>query len=338
MSNRAIITLLLAALAVACAKDPAPPVLRAGYLPNISHSQFLIGLSRGDFQRALGSGVTIQPLLFNGGPSIIEALFAGRIDLACVGPNPTINGWVQSRGQALRVVAGASSGGAALVVRSDAGVRAAADLSGKRLATPQLGNTQDVALRRFLAANGLQPAANGGSVEIIPTANPQILELFLRKEIDGAWVPEPWASRLVVEGVGVVLADERELWPGGDFVTAHVIVSTKFLRAHPELVRAWLDAHVEITQWELEHSDEACRLVNLELERLTGRKLAGEVLLQSWSRMRPAWDPLAGTLGAHAAAAQEAGLLREEPDLNGVYDLAFLNDVLREKGLPKVRP
>lgn len=344
MSRAALPSLALAAAAAlllaGCAAEPpdpaAPRVIRVGYFPNVTHSQALVGLARGDFQRALGPGVTIEPTTFNAGPSVIEAMFGGELDLAYIGPNPAINGFVQSKGEALRVVAGATSGGAALVVRMDAGIRTAADLAGRKVSSPQLGNTQDVALRNWLAAKGLAPSEKGGSVDVVPTQNPMILDLFRRGDIVGAWVPEPWASRLVVEGGGTILVDERTLWPGGDFVTAHVIVSTKFLRAHPDLVRKWLEAHVTITEWELSNPVEAKRILNGEIEKLTGKKLADEVLAQAWERMRPTWDPIGPSLVASADAAHDAGFLREKPDLTGIYDLALLNEVLRSQQLPEI--
>jgi NitT/TauT family transport system substrate-binding protein len=310
--------------------------MRVGYFPNITHSQALIGLARGDFQQALGDAVTIEATSFNAGPSVIEALFAGQIDLAYIGPNPAINGYVQSKGEALRIVAGATSAGAALVVRPAANIQSAADLAGKRLSTPQLGNTQDVALRNYLIANGLNSTENGGNVAVIPTQNPQILDLFKQGQIDGAWVPEPWASRLVVEGGGEVFLDERDLWPNGDFVTAHIIVSTSFLQAHPDLVQAWLEAHVAITEWELANPGEAQALLNAEIEKLTGKKLAADVLAAAWERMRPTWDPIASSLFAAADAAFAAGFLKEKPDLAGIYDLKLLNEVLKQRGLPEI--
>lgn len=337
------IGLALAVLTAACggrstgSSTAAPIVMRVGYFPNITHSQALVGLARGDFQEALGPGVTIQTTVFNAGPSAIEALFAGQIDLTYVGPNPAINGYVQSKGEALRIVSGATSGGAALVVRPEADIKSPADFAGKRLASPQLGNTQDVALRNYLIANGLNSVEKGGNVEVIPTQNPQILDLFRQGQIDGAWVPEPWASRLVVEGGGVVYLDERDLWANGDFVAAHIIVSTAFLKAHPELVKAWLTAHVAVTQWEVDRPAEAQALLNAEVEKLTGKKLKDVVLTQAWARMRPTWDPISASLMQSAEAAYAAGFLKEKPNLGGIYDLSLLNEVLRDGGLPEVR-
>ena len=339
--NRLLAAAAAILLLVSCGGEPpaapgAPRAIRVGYFPNVTHSQALVGLARGDFQRALGDGVTIEATTFNAGPSVIEALFGGEIDLAYIGPNPAINGYVQSKGEALRIVAGATSGGAALVVRRDAGIRLAADFAGKKIASPQLGNTQDVALRAWLVAHRLAPREKGGTVDVVPTQNPQILDLFRRGDIDGAWVPEPWASRLVVDGGGEILVDERTLWPGGDFVTAHVIVSTKFLRENPDLVRRWLDAHVAVTAWELAHPGEAKAILNEEIAKLTGKKLPDAVLAQAWERMRPTWDPIAPSLLASADAAHAAGYLRDKPDLSGIYDLAPLNEALRARQLPEV--
>jgi len=270
-----VVSLILTVMLAGCSASPAqgPVTMRVGYFPNITHSQALIGIARGDFQRVLGQNITLDVKVFNAGPSVIEAMFAGQLDLSYIGPNPAINGYVKSNGQALRVIAGATSGGAALVVRPDANITRPEDLAGKKLASPQLGNTQDVALRAYLAAHSLKPTEKGGTVQVIPTDNPQILDLFRQKQIDGAWVPEPWATRLIVDGGGRLFLDERDLWPNGEFVTAHIIVSTKFLREHPDLVKAWLRAHVEVTQWELSNSEAAKQLANDEIKRLTGKEI-----------------------------------------------------------------
>jgi len=265
---------------------------------------------------------------------VIDALFAGEIDLAYIGPNPAINGYVRSQGEALRVIAGATSGGAAFIVRPQAGIHSPADLNGKRLGTPQLGNTQDVALRSYLSRNQLEPTEHGGTVQIIPTANPQILDLFRRGEIDGAWVPEPWATRLLLEGDGVLFFDERSLWPNGDFTTALLIVRTEFLEGHPDLVRRWLQAHVSLTLWEESNPDEAKRLANEEIGRITSQALPQAVLDGAWSRQRVTFDPLTETIVASAQAAYAAGYLDAEPDLSGMLELGPLNAVLAELGLP----
>ena len=321
---------------VGCASSPAASevLVRVGYFPNLTHSQALIGLARGDFAQILGPQARIEPKVFNAGPSVIEALFAGEIDLAYIGPNPAINGFVRSQGEALRVIAGATSGGAAFIVRPEAGIRSPDDLNGKRLATPQLGNTQDVALRSYLAQHQLLTTEQGGTVQIIPTANPQILDLFRRGEIDGAWVPEPWATRLLLEGGGELFFDERSLWPGGDFTTALLIVRTGFLSAHPDLVQRWLQAHVNLTVWEESNPDEAKRLANEEIGRITSQALPQAVLDGAWSRQRVTYDPLSATINASAEAAYAAGYLESEPDLSGMIELGPLQAVLADLGLP----
>ncbi len=223
--------------------------VRVGAFPNITHSQAMVGKANGAFEKAMGPSVKIEWKTFNAGPSAIEALFAGAIDMTYIGPNPTISGYVRSNGEALRVVAGSGSGGAALVVRNDSGIQKPADFRGKKVASPQLGNTQDVALRSWLKANGLKSVDKGGDVQVIPLANPDQLILFLKKELDAAWAPEPWATRLIREGNGRLFLDERTLWPNGQFVCANLIVSAKFLKEHPDLVKNWLRAQVELTDW-----------------------------------------------------------------------------------------
>jgi NitT/TauT family transport system substrate-binding protein len=306
----------------------APIPLRVGYFPNLTHSQAVIGIARGDFAKSLPLGVVLQPKVFNAGPDEIEAMFANQIDLAYIGPSPAINGYLKSSGQALRLIAGATSGGAALVVRPASGIHAPGDLSGKRIATPQLGNTQDIALRSYLDQHGLKTAEKGGTVTIVPVSNPEILQLFRQGQIDGAWVPEPWASRLVVDGGGTVFLDERDLWPNRAFSTAVVIVGTPFLHDHPVIIKAWLQTHVALTLWERAHPDQAKTLANQEIGRLTSQTISTEVLDQAWSRMEVTYDPLQDTLLSQAQAAQRAGFLQAPFDLSGLTDLSLLNQVL----------
>lgn len=326
----ALTSLLVAASLPA---QDAPVVMRAGHFPNITHSQGLIGQATGWFDKALAPEARVEWKIFNAGPSAIEALFAGAIDLTYIGPNPAINGYVRSRGEALRIVAGATSGGAALVVRADSGIQKAEDFRGKKIASPQLGNTQDVALRGWLNTHRLRLREKGGDVQVIPIANPDQLTLFIKKEIDGAWAPEPWASRLIREAGGRLFFDERDLWPDGQFVTAHLIVSTKFLREHRGLVKKWIKAHVELTEWINKNLPEAKRVLNQEIKKETGKALPAEVLDDSFSRLQVTYDPIRSSLITSARWAFEAGFLgRERPELSGIYDLSILNEVLTEKG------
>src|SRR6266498_5104081 len=218
--------------------------LKIGYFPNINHAQAVIGIGNGDFQRALGDNIEIKRFVFNAGPSAIEALFAKQIDAAYVGPNPAINGYIVSEGKNVRIIAGASSGGAVFVVRNDSGIQTPKDFAGKKFASPQLGNTQDVALRKYLLDNGYKTKEKGGNVEVLPVKNPDILTLMLKKEIDGAWVPEPWGEKLIKEGNARQFLDERTLWPDGKFVTANIVVNPEYLRANPDVIKKLLEAHI----------------------------------------------------------------------------------------------
>jgi NitT/TauT family transport system substrate-binding protein len=316
----------------------APVVIRAGHFPNITHSQGVIGQANGWFDKAMAPEARVDWKIFNAGPSVIEALYAGAIDIAYIGPNPAINGYVRSQGEALRIVAGATSGGAALIVRADSGIQKLQDFHGKKIASPQLGNTQDVALRSWLQRNGLKLREKGGDVQVIPIANPDQLTLFLKKEIDGAWAPEPWASRLIREANGRLFLDERDLWPNQQFVTTHIIVSTKFLKQHRNLVKKWIKAHVELTEWINKDLPGAKRVLNEEIKKETGKALPQPVLDDSFSRLTVTYDPVRSSLYTSAHAAFEAGLLgRQRPDLSGIYDLSMLNEVLKEKGLKPVQ-
>lgn len=311
----------------------AQTTIRVGAFPNITHAQPMIGKANGWFEKAMGSNVKIEWRSFNAGPSAIEALFAGAIDMAYVGPNPAINGYVRSNGEALRIIAGATSGGAALVVRNDSGISKPEDFHGKRVASPQMGNTQDVALRAWLKSHGLTTLDKGGDVVVMPIANPDQLTLFLKKEIDAAWAPEPWASRLVDEAGGRIFLDERTLWPNGQFLTTELVVSTKFLQSHPDLVKKWLAAHIDLTDWINRHVPEAKQILNQQIQKETGKALASTILDDSFGHLLVTYDPLRGPFLRAAQLAFEAGFLgRQMPDLSRIYDLTLLNQVLIEEG------
>jgi NitT/TauT family transport system substrate-binding protein len=309
-----------------------PTVIRVGAFPNITHAQAMVGKANGWFDKAMGPQVKVQWTSFNAGPAAIEALFAGAIDMTYVGPNPAINGYVRSNREALRVVAGAASGGASLVVRKDAGINRPEDFHGKRVASPQFGNTQDVSLRNWLKQHGMKTTEKGGDVQIVPMANPDQLTLFLKNELDAAWAPEPWATRLIHEGNGRLFVDERTLWPNGQFVIGLLVVNTKFLKAHPDLVKNWIRANVDLTDWINSHQPEARKLLNQQIQHETGKALPSLVLDEAFSRMQVTYDPLPAALHIAARQAFENGFLgRQMPDLSGLYDLSLLNQVLAEK-------
>lgn len=308
--------------------------IRIGHFPNITHAQAVYAHATGEFDKKLG--VKVEWSVFNAGPSAIESLFADAVDAAYIGPNPAINGFIKSRGEGLRIVAGATTGGAALVVRRDGGITSDKGFHDQTVATPQLGNTQDVAARAWFQSKGYSLKESGGDLTIIPLANPDQLTLFQKREIAGAWTVEPWVSRLEFEGGGRVFLEEKSLWPDGKYVTTQLIVAKKFLDKNPGLVRKLVAAHVEITQ-HINKDKHAPALINKEIEKeTTGKPLKPEVLDAAWKRLTFTWDPIRTSLVKSADDAYKAGFLREKPKLDGIYDLTFLNAVLKEKGLPSI--
>jgi len=313
--------------------------LRIGYFPNITHSQAVIGLNNGDFQKTLGDNVTVETFRFNAGPSAIESLLADRIDATYIGPNPAINGYLLTGGKDLRVISGASSGGASFIVRNDSGIETVNDLGGKKFASPQLGNTQDVALRKYLIDNGFNTVENGGNVTVLPIANADILTVFLKGEIDGAWVPEPWATRLVQEAGGKVFVDEKSLWPDGKFVTGNLIVRTDYLEKNPEIIKKLLEAHVDETLKINNDTAAAAKEFNTQLKKLTGQEISESVLDKAYSNLELTYDPLKLTLFKSANDAYDLGFIekgKDRPNLSGIYDTTLLNEVLAEKGLQSI--
>src|SRR5215213_10052492 len=318
----------------AAAASGAADELRLGYYANVTHAPALIGVNEGLFADELGD-TKLTTQVFNAGPDVVEALFAGAIDAAYIGPSPTINAYGQSDGDAIRIIAGAASGGAQLVVRD--GIDSVDDLKGTTLASPQLGNTQDVALRTWLTEEGLENSVEGGGdVTITPTANADVLNLFQTGELDGAWVPEPYASRLVLEAGGHVLVNERDLWPGGEFVTTHLIVRTEFLEQYPKTVAALLRGHVAAVEFAASNAEGAQAAVNAGLEAAGGSALGADVLDRAWDELAVTYDPIASALKQSAQNGVAAGTTEDEVDLAGIYDLRPLNAVLRDRGLDPV--
>jgi NitT/TauT family transport system substrate-binding protein len=317
---------------------PKPVTLRLGYFPNVTHVQPIVGIARGTFKDDLGPNVTLDTSkTFNAGPAAVEALFAGSIDATYIGPNPTVNAYVKSKGQDVRVIAGAVSGGAQLIVREAAGITKPADFANRKVASPQLGGTQDVALRTWLKSNGLNAKEQGGNVTVLPTANADTLTLFQKGDIDAAWVPEPWGTRLIQEAGGKLFVDEASLWPGGQWVTTNLIVKTSFLKDHPDVVENLLKAHVETTEWIKANPEDAKALVNKGIEQLTGKALSQKVIDAAWKNITVTDDPLASTLTKAANDAYALEFLDSKPDLSALYALDLLNKVLKAKNLPEVK-
>ncbi|MFB9464678.1 ABC transporter substrate-binding protein [Streptomyces cinereospinus] len=308
--------------------------VRIGYFPNLTHATALVGVQQGILQKELG-GTTIKASTFNAGPSEIEALNAGSIDIGWIGPSPAINGYTKSNGENLRIVSGSASGGVRLVVNPDK-IKTLDDLKGKKIATPQLGNTQDIAFLNWIAERGWKVDAESGKgdVSVVRTDNKVTPDAYASGSVDGAWVPEPTASKLVSEGAKVLL-DEADLWPDKKFVITNIIVSQSFLTEHPDVVEAVLRGSVRTNQWINANPEQAKASANKALEKLSGKPLPAEVIDPAWESITFLDDPLASTLDAQAEHAVKAGLL-EQPDLKGIYDLAPLNKVLRAEGEEEV--
>ena len=292
--------------------------LRVGYFPNVTHAQGVVGShttreKRGWFEQRLGPDVTVQWYPFNAGPSAMEAIFAGSIDLTYVGPNPALNAYIRSRGDEIRVLAGAAEGGAALVVPGDGRVKQPADFKGGRIATPQLGNTQDVAARAWLKKQGFRITLTGGDVLVVPTANPDQLQLFQQGKLDGVWTVEPWVSRLELEAGGRVFLDQN------DAVTTVLVSSVKFLKAHPGLAEKFRAAHVELTEWLNAHPDEAKNLVRAGLTAETKREMSAAIVASAWRRLKFTAQVTQSQFAALVGDAQSAGFLRDAIPLDRLF-------------------
>ena len=316
-----------AAPSSAAAGDAKAPALRLGYFANVTHAGAVHGVASGSFQQALGA-TKLETSVFNAGPAAIEAMAGGAIDATFIGPNPAINGFANSGGKLLKVVAGTTSGGAALIVKPE--ITDVAQLAGKKIATPQLGNTQDVAAKAFFAEKGID------DVTIINQENAQTLDLLKRGEIDGGWVPEPWATRLVLDGGGKELVDEATLWPQGQFVTTHLIVSQTFLSKYPGSVDDLIKGLIAATDTVSGKSPEVQKVVNDQILEDTGKALSEAVLTQSFENLTPTLDPIASSLAKSAKDAEEVGVSKEEIELKGIYDLSRLNALLTAAGKPEV--
>lgn len=314
--HRLLLTFLVALSCVALA--PAKTVLRVGYFPNITHAQGVIGAhgtkaGRGWFEARLGPEVEVQWFAFNAGPSAMEAIFAGSLDVTYVGPNPALNAYIRSRGAEVRVLAGAAEGGAALVVRADAGIAEDKDFKGKKVATPQLGNTQDVAARAHFKRQGLRVTQTGGDVLIVPASNPEQLTLFQAKRIDAAWTVEPWVTRLELEGNGRVYLEQK------DAVTTLLAARAKFLREQPALAEKFRQAHIELTAWIAAHPEEAKAAVRAGLSAEVRREVPAKLVEAAWPRLTFTAELQKAQLSALVRDAQSVGYLRDAIPLDRLF-------------------
>ena len=312
-----------------------PVVLRLGFLANITHEPALVGLAKGYFTKNLGKNVELKTTIFSSGTEETTAILAGQLDAAYVGPNPAINAWQKSNGTAIKIISGVASGGASLVVKK--GITSAAQLTGKSLATPSVGNTQDVALRYWLKQHGLNTTPTGGGDVAIKPIKPNsaaVLE-FASGQIDGGWEPEPYATEMVLDG-GTRLVNEASLWPGGKFVTTNLTVTQSFLKAHPSAVNGLLKGQIEANSYINANASAAANVANTELTKLLGKGLKPDVLKAALPYLTFTNDPIASSLQTDAQHAVAVGLLTPVKNLSGIYDLGPLNALLKAAGQPQV--
>lgn len=313
-----------------------PLRIRVGHFPNITHSQAVIGhgltrQGKGWFERFFDQNVKIEWYVYAAGPSAMEALFANSIDLVYVGPSPTINAYIKSKGEEVRVVCGACFGGSALVVQPES-IKQIFDFKNKIVATPQLGNTQDIAARAWFRSQGFKFNLFGGDVRIIPMESSDQLSLFKQGDLKAAWTVEPWVSRLVLEAKGTIYLEESQLWPetGGKYTTTHVVCRRAFLDSHPEIVKKWILGHVELTQWIKLNSIEAQAIFNQEIQKEILYPLAKSILQRAWQQLEVTYNPLPASVWHYAKLAFELGFFKQNPDLSNLYELKLLHDVLEE--------
>ena len=288
--------------------------IRVGHFPNVTHVQALVAHAmsrRGDgwFEKRVGAEVKIEWFVYNAGPSATEAIFANSIDLTYIGPSPAINAYAKSRGEEIRVLSGAVNGGAALVVQPDGNFRAPNDFRGKRIATPQFGNTQDVACRAWLASGGLKITQLGGDAQVLPTQNPDQVTLFKQKRVDAVWTVEPWVSRLELESGGKILVDEPYA------ITTVLVSSAKFLATQRELAKKFVAVHRALTDWIQQNPEEAQRLVVTELMAETRAKMSDQLIANAWKRIVLTNEIKRDALEKFVTNAKTAGFLRDVPDL-----------------------
>ena len=317
-AGRGLLAIALLAVVAATGAD-GKETLRVGHFPNITHVQALVARQmerqgKHWFAERLGPAVRLEWYAYNAGPSAMEAIFAGSIDLTYVGPNPALNAYVRSLGDEVRVVAGAVNGGSALVVQKDSDLTKASDFRGKRIGTPQFGNTQDVAARAWLVDGGLRITQTGGEAQVLPTANPDQLTLFLRKGLDAVWTVEPWVSRLEMDGGGKVLLEEK------DAVTTVLVARAKFLAERRDLVRRFVTAHRELTDWIVKNPEQAQHLARSELRTTFRADLPAELVARAWPRLTITADTSPAAFERFVASAKKIGFLRNPPDLSRLIE------------------
>src|SRR6184192_1513213 len=311
------LSILVAALAAAPVYGETK--IRVGHFPNITHAQGVIAhaLSRqgkGWFEQRLGEGMKIEWFVYNAGPSAMEAIFAKSIDLTYVGPGPALNAYTKSKGEEIRLIAGAANGGAGLVVQPDENLKVAADFRGKKIATPQLGNTQDISCRAWLTDGGLKITQLGGDAQVIPTQNPDQLGLFKAKRVDAVWTVEPWLTRLEQEASGKVIVEEKEV------ATTILVSSVKFLNGQRDLAKKFAQAHAELTDWITKNPEEAQRLIKAELLEETKSDMSPQVIAAAWRRIVFTAETPRAAVEKFMQNSVSAGFMKTAPDLSKLFE------------------
>jgi len=305
--------------------------IRVAYFPNISHAVPIIGMEKGTFQDQIGNNTVIESMLFDAGPQVIESIFAGSIDIAYVGPGPAINGFLKSENHNVKILSGAASGGASFIAHPNSKINSVADFGGKRIAAPQIGNTQDISLRNYLSENGLKPAEKGGSVIVLNIPNPDIYTLFAKGDIDAAWVPEPTATILVQQLNGTRLFNEEELWPDNRFASVLLIAREEYVNQNPEVINKWLEAHQQTVNW-INSNPEQTRVIFLQfMKKETGKTLSDKLVDESLFNLEITSDPIVNSIHTFAKRADSLGYLgRHGYSLDGIFFDINSNSQLEE--------
>ena len=294
--------------------------IRVAFFPNVGHAIPIIGTETGIFSNGLGNQTVIETKLFDSGPQVIESLFANSIDIAYVGPGPAINGFLKSENKGIKILSGAASGGASFIVHPDSSISSVQDFPGKRIAAPQIGNSQDISLRTYLSENGLTPAEKGGSVVVFNIPNPDIYTLFVKGEIDAAWVPEPWATILVNELGGKRLFYEEELWPDKQFASVLLIGRSDFIEKHPQIIQNWISSHMETVDRINSNPNESELIFNQFLKKTLGQSLPEQIVSESLANLEITSDPITNSIYIFAERADSLGYLgRHGYDLEGIF-------------------
>ena len=305
--------------------------IRVAYFLNINHAVPIIGMEKGTFENQIGNNTVIEPILFDAGPQVIESIFAGSIDIAYVGPGPAINGFLKSEDHNVKILSGAASGGASFIVHPNSKIESVADFEGKRIAAPQIGNTQDISLRTYLSENGLKPAEKGGSVIVLNISNPDIYTLFAKGDIDAAWVPEPTATILVQQLDGKRLFNEEELWPDNRFASVLLIAREEYVKQNPEIINKWLEAHKQTVDW-INSNPEQTRIIFIQfMKKETGKSLPDKLVDESLSNLEITSDPIVSSIHIFAKRADSLGYLgRHGYNLDGIFFDINSNSQLQE--------